>query len=58
MKCFISANKMNGEFASYGNKAFVDLRLLTDWACAGSVLLPTGQLTAIALGVNCYRVAS
>ena len=49
---------MNGEFASYGNKAFVDLRLLTDWACAGSVLLPTGQLTAIALGVNCYRVAS
>lgn len=49
---------MDEEFASYGNKAFVDLRLLTDWACAGSVLLPTGQLTAIALVVNCYRAGS
>lgn len=58
MKCFISANKTDEEFASYGNKAFVDLRLLTDWACAGSVLLPTGQLTAIASGVNCYRAGS
>ena len=58
MKCFISANKTDEEFASYGNKAFVDLRLLTDWACAGSVLLPTGELTATTLGVYCYLAGS